>query len=224
MSDYYKVLGVAKNASQEEIKKAYRKNALKYHPDRNQGNSEAERKFKEISEAYDVLSDEKKRAVYDQYGAEALRGGMGGAAGGHPGGFSSMEEALRTFMNAFGSDGGGGGIFDSIFGMEQEEAGGRPGASKRVNLSLSFEEAMKGIEKDVVLTNYTQCEDCRGSGAATPSSIKKCPHCQGTGQFHQTRGFFSMSTTCAQCGGRGQIITNHCPQCRGAGRVKKKQQ
>lgn len=227
MSDYYEILGVSRGASQDEIKKAYRKNALKFHPDRNQGNSDAEKKFKEISEAYEVLSDEKKRQIYDQYGADALKGaGMGAGPGAH-GGFSSMEEALRTFMNAFGGGGGGGGesIFDSFFGFDPQgaEAGGVQGASKKMNLTVSFEEAMKGVEKEVALTNYVTCTKCDGAGAASESAIKKCTRCRGTGQVHQSRGFFSMTSVCPQCYGKGKTITEPCTECRGDGRVKKKQ-
>lgn len=227
MSDFYKILGISRDATQDDIKKAYRKNALKYHPDKNQGDSQAEAKFKEISEAYEVLSDEKKRQIYDQYGADALRGGgMGGGPG--AGGFSSMDEALRTFMGAFGGGGGGGGgesIFDSFFGFESQGADRmQPGASKKMNLTLTFEEAVKGVEKEVVLNNYACCEKCDGLGATSQSGIKKCQRCQGAGQIHQTRGFFSMSSVCPQCEGRGQTIKDPCPECRGGGRIKKKQQ
>jgi molecular chaperone DnaJ len=226
MSDYYEVLGLSRGATQEEIKKAYRKSALKYHPDRNPGDKQAEKQFKEISEAYEVLSDEKKRQIYDQYGADALKGGMGGGpAGGHPG-FSSMEEALRTFMNAFGGGGGGGGesIFDSFFGSESDGTdGARQGSSKKMNLSISFEEAMKGVEKEAVLNNYATCETCDGSGAASAKGIKKCSRCHGSGQIHQSRGFFSMSSVCPQCYGKGKTISDPCKDCHGEGRVKKKQ-
>ncbi len=231
MSDYYEALELSKGASQEEIKKAYRKSALKYHPDRNQGDKEAEKKFKEISEAYEVLGDEKKRQIYDQYGADALKGaGMGG--GGEHGGFSSMEEALRTFMNAFGGGGGSGGsgggesIFDSFFGFDQQgsDDSGREGASKKMNLSISFEEAMSGVEKEVVLNNYAACSKCDGSGAATANGVKKCTRCKGSGQIHQSRGFFTMSSVCPQCHGKGKTITDPCSDCHGNGRVKKKQQ
>jgi molecular chaperone DnaJ len=225
MSDYYEILGLSRSATQEEIKKAYRKNALKYHPDRNPGDAAAEKNFKEISEAYEVLSDEKKRQIYDQYGADALKGaGMGGPGGGHAG-FSSMEEALRTFMGAFGGGGGGGeSIFDSLFGFEAErDEGERQGASKKMNLSISFEEAMKGVEKEVSLNNYASCSQCEGTGAASPSSVKKCSRCKGSGQIHQTRGFFSMTSVCPQCYGKGKTITDPCPECHGDGRVKKKQ-
>jgi molecular chaperone DnaJ len=224
MSDYYEVLELSRSATQEEIKKAYRKSALKYHPDRNPGDAQAEKKFKEISEAYEVLSDEKKRQIYDQYGADAVKGAGMGAPGGHAG-FSSMEEALRTFMGAFGGGGGGSGsIFDSFFGSEMEgDEGGRQGASKKMNLSISFEEAMKGVEKEVALTNYVTCSTCDGSGAASSSSIKKCSRCKGSGQIHQSRGFFSMTSVCPQCYGKGKTITDPCSECHGDGRVKKKQ-
>ena len=226
MSDYYELLGIARNATEDAIKKAYRKSALKYHPDRNPGDTAAEKKFKEISEAYEVLSDEKKRQIYDQYGADALKGaGMGGPGGGHAG-FSSMEEALRTFMGAFGGAGGTGeSIFDSFFGFEAGggEEGSRQGSSKKMNLSISFEEAMQGTEKEVVLNNYVACSQCEGSGAASSSSVKKCSRCKGSGQIHQTRGFFSMTTVCPQCYGKGKTITEPCSECRGNGRIKKKQ-
>ena len=230
MTDYYNVLGIARGASQEEIKKAYRKNAVKYHPDKNAGDKDAEKKFKEISEAYEVLSDDKKRQIYDQYGADALRGaaGMGGGPG--AGGFSSMEEALRTFMGAFGGGGGGGGsesIFDTFFGggfeSDGAEGGARVGTSKKMNISISFEEAVRGVEKEVILSNYASCSNCNGSGAASSSSIKRCTRCQGSGQIYQTRGFFSMASPCITCGGRGKVITENCRECEGAGRLKKKQ-
>ncbi len=223
MSDYYEILGLSRSATPDEIKKAYRKSALKYHPDRNPGDAQAEKKFKEISEAYEVLSDEKKRQIYDQYGADALKGaGMGGPGGGHAG-FASMEEALRTFMGAFGGGGGGGeSIFDSFFGFESDD-GERQGASKKMNLSISFEEAMKGVEKEAALTNYINCSKCDGSGAASSDAVKKCSRCRGSGQIHQSRGFFSMTSVCPQCHGKGKTITDPCSECHGDGRVKSKQ-
>lgn len=224
MADYYEVLGITKAATQDEIKKAYRKGALKHHPDKNPGDAAAEKKFKEISEAYEVLSDEKKRQIYDQYGADALRGaGMGG--GGGPG-FSSMEEALRTFMGAFGGGRSGESIFDSFFGFENEggDSGARQGASKKMSLTISFEDAVKGIEKEVVLNNYLNCDTCNGSGAASPSAIKRCTQCHGSGFVQQNRGFFSMSSPCPKCHGHGKMITEPCTECHGLGRTKKKQQ
>jgi molecular chaperone DnaJ len=227
--DYYNTLGLSKGATQDEIKKAYRKSALKHHPDKNPGDPEAERQFKRISEAYEVLSDEKKKQIYDQYGADALKGaGMGGGGAGGFQGFSSMEEALRTFMGAFGGGGGGGGdtIFESFFGFdssEGQESMARQGASKKMNLSLSFEEAVRGTEKEAVINNFAECERCDGSGAASASALKKCSRCQGSGQVHQTRGFFSMSSACPQCQGRGKTISEPCADCHGQGRMKKKQ-
>lgn len=229
MTDYYKVLGIERAASADEIKKAYRKGALKYHPDKNQGDAQAEAKFKEISEAYEVLSDDKKRQMYDQFGADAVRGGgMGGGGAGRAGGFSSMEEALRTFMGAFGGGGGGGGgdnIFGSLFGFDTDgsDSGMHPGASKKMNLTISFEEAVRGVEKEAALTNYQTCSKCDGNGAASLKSIKKCMRCHGSGQVQQTRGFFSMASTCHECYGRGKVITEPCTGCQGAGRIKEKQ-
>jgi molecular chaperone DnaJ len=226
MTDYYAALQLARSASQEEIKKAYRKNALKYHPDRNPGDKEAEKQFKKISEAYEVLSDEKKRQLYDQYGADAVQGAAGmGGGGGHPGGFSSMEEALRTFMGAFGGGGGGGGresVFGSFFGTDTEESGVSAGASKKMNLSISFDEAVRGTEKEVSLTNYVNCSSCHGSGAASPSHIKRCASCRGTGQVVQSHGFFNMAAPCPHCQGRGKTITQVCAKCHGQGRTKEK--
>jgi len=229
MSDYYSVLGTSKGASQDEIKKAYRKQALKYHPDKNSGDKEAEQKFKEISEAYEVLSNEQKRGMYDQYGPDAFKAGMGGSpGGGGMGGFSSMEEALHTFMGAFGGGGGGGGggsMFDSFFGFDSDPRSSnmRQGVSKKMNLTISFEEAIRGAEKEATITNHTGCSSCKGTGAAKPNAVKTCSQCGGAGQVHQTRGFFSMATVCPSCQGQGKVITDPCTTCRGSGREKKKQ-
>jgi len=222
MSDYYNVLGISKEASQDEIKKAYRKQALKYHPDKNPGDKEAEENFKKISEAYEVLSDDQKRSIYDQYGADALKSGMG--AGGGTGGFSSMEEALRTFMGAFGGGrGGGDSIFDSFFGFDSNMSGIRQGASKKMNLTISFEEAIRGTTKEASISRYIPCSSCNGSGATNPNAIKTCSQCGGAGQVNQSRGFFSMTTICPGCQGQGKMITDPCFQCRGSGRQKQKQ-
>lgn len=226
MSDYYGALGISKGASQDEIKKAYRKQALKYHPDKNPGNKEAEKNFKEISEAYEVLSNEQKRQMYDQYGENAFKAGMGGAGGMGGGGFSSMEEALNTFMNAFGGGGGGSeSMFDSFFGFNtsSSNSGARQGASKKMNLSITFQESIKGTEKEASIATYNDCSSCNGSGASSSNGIKTCSQCGGAGQVHQTRGFFSMTTVCPACQGEGKTITDPCKACRGSGREKKKQ-
>lgn len=222
MKDYYQVLEISKEASEEEIKKAYRKKALKYHPDRNPGDSGAASKFKEVSEAYEVLSDTKKRQIYDQYGEEGVRGSMGGG-GGPAGGFSSMEEALRTFMGAFGS--GNESMFDSFFGGGFSSQGGEDfsGASKRVLITISFEEAAKGVDKELALTRLVSCDTCKGLGTLSSKGIKTCATCHGKGQVFQSRGFFSMASSCPTCQGMGQVITDPCKECHGAGRVKKKQ-
>ena len=223
MKDYYKTLGTSKEASADEIKKAYRKAAMAHHPDRNPGDANAEAKFKEVSEAYEILSDDKKRKIYDQYGEEGLKGatGTGAGAGGFQG-FGSMDDALRTFMNAFGGGLGGDSIFESFFGNGSGGHGTRQGASKKVGITISFEEAAKGIEKEIAIQNFIPCEECDGSGARSPKAIQVCPTCQGQGQTFQSRGFFSMSTTCHQCHGAGRIITDPCSSCHGQGRIKKR--
>jgi molecular chaperone DnaJ len=203
MKDFYATLGISRNASQDEIKKAYRKKALEFHPDRNPGDPKAEEQFKRISEAYEVLSEENKRRLYDQYGEEGLRGAQMGGGGGFSGeGFASMEEALKTFMGAFGGAGGRGGgesIFD-FFGGGGGEAESRQGTSKKATVRIPFEEAARG-----------------------KNGIKTCSTCQGKGQLYQNRGFFSMSSTCPHCNGAGHMITDPCKSCHGAGRIKERQ-
>lgn len=222
MADYYEILEVPRTATQDEIKKAYRKKAIKFHPDKNPGDSAAEKRFKEISEAYEVLSDEKKRQTYDRYGKEALAGG----AGMHGGqGFSSMDEALRTFMGAFGGMGGES-VFDSFFGGGGGGGGAqsrRQGASKRVNITISFEEAARGVDKELAISTYVTCSACNGRGAQSAQGIKKCTRCSGAGQVFEQRGFFSMSMPCPDCHGEGQVIVDPCSACQGQGAIKEKQ-
>jgi len=220
MTDYYEQLGVAKGASQDEIKKGYRKMAMQYHPDRNPNDKEAEKKFKEISEAYEVLSDDKKRAIYDRYGADAVNAQAG--AGGHAH-HASMDEALRTFMGAFGGEG----MFEQIFGGMGGGGyeGGhyqQAGASKRANIAISFEEAVKGTDKELAITNYVVCETCHGKRTTAQNGVKRCTKCRGQGQVFEQRGFFSMSMACPQCHGEGEIVTDPCKTCNGEGRTKAK--
>lgn len=225
MSEYYDLLGISKEASQDEIKKAYRKLSLKFHPDKNPDNKEAESKFKQISEAYETLKDPQKRAQYDRFGKAGM-GGFGGGAG-HAGGFS-QEDAFRTFMGAFDGFSGGDSIFDSLFGglgggQGSAHAGPAQGTSKRMTLSLSFEEAAKGISKEVMINRYDSCKKCNGSGANSPSAIKTCHQCGGSGQMYQSRGFFSMSSACPACHGNGKVVTERCKGCQGHGRTLEKQ-
>lgn len=219
--DYYEVLGVSKTASQDELKKAYRKLALKYHPDRNKGNAEAEQKFKEISEAYGVLSDESKRAQYDQLGPDAFEQAQAGGAGGNPfgggfGGFSGsgMEDIFDMF---FGGQGGRGG--------RSGNAGPQRGADLRFDLEITFEEAAFGVEKEISLYRDETCEHCHGTGAEPGSKVETCPDCHGTGyvRFTQNTMFGQMvnERPCSKCHGEGKIVSSPCKECRGKGTQKK---
>jgi len=221
-TDYYEILGVPKNADENEIKKAYRKLAIKYHPDKNPGNSEAEAKFKEVSGAYDVLSNPQKRAQFDQFGHV---GGMGGGGGGGSwGGFGGagidLEEALRTFMGEFGS---GGSIFDEIFGggSRKRSRSGMPGSDLRYDIEITFEESSKITKKEVNLTRQLTCDSCSGTGAQKGESRSTCSQCGGSGSINQTQGFFSIRRTCNKCNGEGTMVKNPCSACRGKGRLEK---
>lgn len=226
--DYYEVLGVGRTASDDEIKKAYRKMAVKYHPDKNPGDVEAEEKFKEATEAYEVLSDPQKRQKFDQFGHQAFGPGSGGGFGG--GGFEGidLEEALRTFMGAFGGGGGGrGSIFDDFFGGGM--GGGRSGRGAanrgndlRFDLEIDFEEAVFGSQRDLKFNVMGECAKCKGSGAASGSKRETCSQCKGTGQTISSNGFFHVRQACSSCGGTGEILRNPCRECRGSGRVKER--
>ena len=210
--DYYEVLGVDKNASADELKKAYRKLALKYHPDRNPGDKEAEEKFKEAAEAYDVLSNPDKRARYDQFG-HAMGQDMGGFGG--FGGFGGMDinDILRNVSSMFGADFGGG--FGRGFGGASHRQ--RKGGDIRIRVKLTLEEIANGAHKEIKIPAYVACSKCGGSGAKNSSAIKQCQHCHGTGQIIQRHGFMQMASTCPTCGGTGKVITDKCPQCQGQG-------
>ncbi|MCI0748208.1 MAG: molecular chaperone DnaJ [Verrucomicrobia subdivision 3 bacterium] len=208
--DYYEVLHVSRDADDEEIKKAYRKLALKYHPDKNPGDKSAEEKFKEIGEAYEALSDPQKRAAYDQYGHAAFDPRM---RAGRAGGF---HDPFEIFREAFG---GSGSIFDDLFGGGRTDpTGPQRGADLRYDLELSFEEAARGCEKEISVTKLDQCDVCGGTGRTAESKTKTCPTCGGRGQIVTARGIFSIAQTCPRCEGAGRTIENPCRQCRGTGR------
>jgi molecular chaperone DnaJ len=216
--DYYEVLGVQRDASDDEIKKAYRRLAMQYHPDRNQGNKEAEGRFKEVNEAYDVLKDGEKRAAYDRFGHAAFDGGMGG--GGGPGGmgaggpFGGFEDIFEEMFGRFGGGGGGG-------GRRQRQASGR-GADLRTSVEISLEEAFAGAKKTISVPSSVSCEACSGTGSeGGSSSATTCPTCQGIGKVRAQQGFFLIERTCPTCGGSGRTIKNPCKVCQGAGRVQR---
>jgi len=217
--DYYEVLGVERGTSGEDIKKAYRKLAMQYHPDRNPGDKAAEDKFKEIGEAYEVLSDEQKRAAYDRYGHAAFQQGGGGGGGG---GFSGGADPFDVFREVFGG-GGGGGIFEEFFnsggggGGRRSRDGRQRGSDLRYDLQISLEEAASGVEKELELEKLGACEECSGSGSKG-GATKTCTTCKGHGQVIASRGFFQIQQTCPECNGTGQIISNPCGPCQGQGR------
>ncbi len=205
--DYYEILGVAKTAAPEEIKKAYRQLALKHHPDRNPGDKQSEEDFKEAAEAYEVLSDPEKRARYDRFGHAGLGAGAGG---GRP--FQDVDDIFASF----------GDLFEDFFGFGPGRRGrsrARRGRDLSSEVELSFEEACFGVERSVEVNRRERCDDCGGQGAAPGSERKTCPSCRGSGQVGRSQGFFTVTTTCGQCQGEGSVVTDPCRTCHGAGRV-----
>ncbi|MBA3832936.1 MAG: molecular chaperone DnaJ [Chthoniobacterales bacterium] len=215
--DYYEVLSVERNAAGEEIKRSYRKLAVKFHPDKNPGDSEAEEKFKELGEAYDVLMDEQKRAAYDRYGHAAFaQGGVGARGGG-------FHDPFDIFREVFSGAAGGGGIFETFFGggAQAGRDGTQRGSDLRYDMQITLEEAAFGVEKEIEVRKMDACEKCDGSGAAPGSRAITCTMCHGRGQVVSARGFFQVSQTCPRCHGLGEIIEKPCRECEGEGRAEK---
>lgn len=216
--DYYEVLGLQKGASEDEIKKSFRKMAMKYHPDKNPGDKEAEEKFKEVNEAYSVLSDPDKKSKYDRFGFAGVdpSAGFGGGAGGGFGGFGGFEDIFDMFGGAFGGFGGG---------SQRRANQPRKGRDLQKTVSISFEEAAFGCKKNIEIQKYVACPTCKGEGTKPGTSKRTCPKCGGSGQVSQVQrtpfGQFQSVTTCDQCGGQGKIIDTPCPDCRGEGRTRK---
>ncbi|MCT6700192.1 molecular chaperone DnaJ [Rheinheimera sp. 4Y26] len=204
--DYYEVLGVAKGADDKEIKKAYKRLAMKYHPDRTQGDKAMEEKFKEVQEAYEVLSDEQKKAAYDQYGHAGVDPNRGGFGGGG-----------ADFGDIFGD------VFGDIFGGGRRGGQSRAqrGSDLRYNLEMSLEDAVRGKSVDIKVPTWVSCDSCEGSGAKKGTQAKSCPTCHGAGQVTMRQGFFAVQQTCPTCSGRGKIIPDPCTKCHGEGRVEK---
>ncbi len=205
--DYYKVLGLGRDASEDDIKKSYRKLAMQYHPDKNSGDKAAEERFKEASEAYEVLRDPQKRELYNRYGHEGLSGS--GFTG-----FTGFEDIFSSF----------GDIFEDVFGFSgggrRPRSAARNGSDLRFDLNISFMDAVFGTETDIDLEKYEVCQECRGIGAEPGTTPESCPRCHGSGQVTQQNGFFSISSTCPQCRGEGRIIKSPCKVCRGLGKVR----
>jgi len=213
--DYYSILGVSRDASESDIKLAYRKLAMKYHPDKNPGDKEAEEKFKEAAEAYEVLMNSQKRQRYDQFGYDGLRGGDGGFGGGFD---FDLSDALRTFMEGFG------GFGDFFGGGTQQRSGPAQGNDLQIRMALSLQEIAEGVRKRVRLKRLDPCESCKSTGAKSVDDVKTCSVCHGTGQVRQVSrslfGQFVNVTTCRTCGGDGEVISAVCPKCSGTGRKK----
>ncbi len=210
--DYYEVLGVSREAEADEIKKAYRKLAIKFHPDKNPNDKTAEEKFKELGEAYEALSNPQTRAAYDQYGHNAFDPRARGGGRGQ-GGFHDPSDIFREVF-------GGGGIFEDLFGAmgDRGEGGAQRGSDLRYDMELTFMEAAQGAEKEITVTKMDECDVCHGSGADKGATVKTCSTCGGRGQVISSRGIFSIAQTCPRCEGRGQVVDKPCSACRGSGR------
>ncbi len=209
--DYYAVLGIARDASEQDIKSAYRKLALKYHPDRNAGNKSAEDKFKEAAEAYAVLADADKRARYDRFGHAAVAG-TGAGGGFDPTIFAEFDDIFGSIGDIFGLGG--------MFGGGRRRGGPQRGADLRYDLEITFEQSASGSETTIQIPRHETCETCRGSGSAPGSSPSACPQCRGTGQLRYQQGFFTVARTCGQCRGSGRVISKPCQTCHGQGAVE----
>jgi len=215
--DYYELLGVPRKATDEELKKAYRKKAVQYHPDKNPGDKEAEEMFKKVSEAYEVLKDSEKRAAYDRFGHAAFQGPGAGARGFS--GAGGFHDPYDIFREVFGQ--GGGGIFEEMFGGGGRDRGRRDGADLRYDLEITLEEAARGVEKEISFRKLVGCDHCHGSGAEPGTKRVTCPTCRGAGQVRRSGGIIVFTQTCPTCGGSGVKIEKPCSVCRGEGRVPK---
>ena len=219
--DYYELLGIARTATEEELKKAYRKKAVQFHPDKNPGNKDSEEMFKKVSEAYEALKDPDKRAAYDRYGHAAFQQTGTGPRGSGGGGFHDPFDIFREVFGQQSGGGGGGGIFDQFFGGEGGGAGSGPGRGSdlRYDLEISLEEAAQGVEKEVSFRKLGHCGHCHGSGAEPGSKRTTCPTCHGAGQVTTSRGFFHVRQACPTCQGAGKRLDKPCAKCHGEGRV-----
>ena len=213
--DYYEVLGVERSATDEQVKRAYRKLAVKFHPDKNPDDPHAEEKFKELGEAYDVLIDSNKRAAYDRFGHAAFAPGGAGFGGG------GFHDPFEIFREVFGGGGFGGGIFETFFGGGERAEDRRRGSDLRYDMQIKLEEAASGAEKEIEIAKLDTCDKCKGSGAESGSRTITCSICGGRGQVISSRGFFHVSQTCPRCRGAGEVIEKPCQDCRGEGRVEK---
>ncbi len=218
MSDLYQTLGVQRTASPDDIKKAYRQLAVKHHPDRNKGDKSSEEKFKEINHAYEILSDPEKRKLYDQFGEDGVKGNPFGAAGAGAGGFD-FGDSFGDLGDIFGEFFGGGGSR-----RRSGRSAGRQGGDLLVNIRLSFDEAYRGVKKDIRIARSGQCAKCNGSGAEAGTGRKTCPTCQGRGEVRVSHGFFQMAQPCPSCQGQGSIVEKPCKPCQGTGYTREEKE